>query len=86
LFSEKSWIYAVWITPSAAAAPLRRLAGSSREPRWTPAPAAASATAAWEVVAAAFGEHDAPSTLLGVAVLGYRDQLVEIEAVAAVAG
>jgi enamine deaminase RidA (YjgF/YER057c/UK114 family) len=36
----------------------------------------------WEVVRAAFAEHDAPSTLLGVAVLGYQDQLVEIEAVA----
>ncbi len=36
----------------------------------------------WQVVAAAFGEHDAPSTLLGVSVLGYSDQLVEIEAVA----
>lgn len=31
-----------------------------------------------------FGDHDAPSTLLGVTVLGYYDQLVEIEAVAAV--
>jgi enamine deaminase RidA (YjgF/YER057c/UK114 family) len=39
---------------------------------------------AWEVVRAAFGDHDAPSTLLGVAVLGYADQLVEIEAVALV--
>jgi enamine deaminase RidA (YjgF/YER057c/UK114 family) len=38
--------------------------------------------AVWQVVAAAFGEHDAPSTLLGVSVLGYSDQLVEIEAVA----
>lgn len=38
---------------------------------------------AWEVVHAAFGAHDAPSTLLGVTVLGYDDQLVEIEAVAA---
>jgi enamine deaminase RidA (YjgF/YER057c/UK114 family) len=36
----------------------------------------------WEVVHEAFGEHDAPSTLLGVAVLGYSGQLVEIEAVA----
>ena len=27
----------------------------------------------------------APSTLLGVALLGYRDQLVEIEAVAVIA-
>jgi hypothetical protein len=35
------------------------------------------------VVEAAFGEHDAPCTLLGVTVLGYTDQLVEIEAVAA---
>jgi len=30
-----------------------------------------------------FGSHDAPSTLLGVSVLGYPDQLVEVEAVAA---
>jgi enamine deaminase RidA (YjgF/YER057c/UK114 family) len=45
----------------------------------------ADLVAAWEVVEAAFGEHDAPSTLLGVAVLGYTDQLVEIEAVAAIA-
>ena len=42
--------------------------------------------AAWEVVRDSFGDHDVPSTLLGVTVLGYRDQLVEIEAVAAVAG
>jgi enamine deaminase RidA (YjgF/YER057c/UK114 family) len=38
--------------------------------------------AAWDVVRAAFGEHDAPSTLLGVAVLGYLGQLVEVEVVA----
>jgi enamine deaminase RidA (YjgF/YER057c/UK114 family) len=38
--------------------------------------------AAWNEVSASFGDHDAPSTLLGVAVLGYPDQLVEIEAVA----
>jgi len=37
---------------------------------------------AWQVVRAAFGDHDAPSTLLGVAMLGYPDQLVEVEAVA----
>jgi enamine deaminase RidA (YjgF/YER057c/UK114 family) len=37
---------------------------------------------AWDVVRAAFGSHDAPSTLLGVAALGYPGQLVEIEAVA----
>lgn len=46
----------------------------------------ADLVAAWEVVRAAFGEHDAPSTLLGVAVLGYSGQLVEIEAVAVAAG
>lgn len=38
--------------------------------------------AAWAEVAGFFGAHDAPSTLLGVAVLGYPGQLVEIEAVA----
>jgi enamine deaminase RidA (YjgF/YER057c/UK114 family) len=38
---------------------------------------------AWDVVRDAFGDHDAPSTLLGVAVLGYPGQLVEVEAVAA---
>lgn len=40
--------------------------------------------AAWSAVRDAFGTHDVPSTLLGVTVLGYDDQLVEIEAVAAV--
>lgn len=39
---------------------------------------------AWDVVRDAFGDHDVPSTLLGVTVLGYDHQLVEIEAVAAV--
>jgi len=38
--------------------------------------------AAWQVVREAFGEHDAPSTLVGVTVLGHQDQLVEVEAVA----
>lgn len=42
----------------------------------------ADLVAAWDVVGAAFGAHDAPSTLLGVAALGYADQLVEVEAVA----
>ena len=37
----------------------------------------------WDVVRAAFGDHDVPSTLMGVTVLGYPDQLVEVEAVAA---
>ena len=39
--------------------------------------------AAWNEVAAVFGDHDVPSTLLGVTVLGYPGQLVEIEAIAA---
>lgn len=38
---------------------------------------------AWTVVNRHFGDHDAPSSLLGVTVLGYPDQLVEVEAVAA---
>ncbi|QKV91832.1 RidA family protein [Streptomyces sp. NA02950] len=40
--------------------------------------------AAWDVYRDALGDHDVPSTLMGVTVLGYTDQLVEIEAVAAV--
>ena len=44
----------------------------------------ADLVAAWEVVRDAFGDHDVPSTLVGVTVLGYDDQLVEVEAVAAV--
>ncbi|MDF2555256.1 MAG: RidA family protein [Microbacterium sp.] len=48
--------------------------------------AQADLVTAWDVVHAAFGSHDVPSTLLGVTVLGYDDQLVEIEAIAAVAG
>ena len=39
--------------------------------------------AAWDVVHRHFGDHEAPSTLVGVSVLGYPDQLVEVEAVAA---
>jgi enamine deaminase RidA (YjgF/YER057c/UK114 family) len=39
---------------------------------------------AWDVARRAFGVHEVPSTLLGVTVLGYEHQLVEIEAVAAV--
>jgi enamine deaminase RidA (YjgF/YER057c/UK114 family) len=36
----------------------------------------------WNEVRAAFGEHEPPSTLLGVSVLGYPGQLAEIEAIA----
>ena len=53
----------------------RVLVASSRQP---------DLVTAWEVVREAFGDHDAPSTLTGVTVLGYTDQLVEVEAIAAV--
>lgn len=46
--------------------------------------AQADLVTAWDMVHAAFGVHDVPSTLLGVTVLGYDHQLVEIEAIAAV--
>jgi enamine deaminase RidA (YjgF/YER057c/UK114 family) len=39
-------------------------------------------TAVWDVVRARFGDQDPPSTLLGVTVLGYRNQLVEVDAIA----
>jgi enamine deaminase RidA (YjgF/YER057c/UK114 family) len=38
--------------------------------------------AVWNVVAAGLAPHRPPSTLLGVSVLGYPGQLVEIEGVA----
>ncbi|MER7701448.1 Rid family hydrolase [Kitasatospora sp. NPDC097605] len=38
--------------------------------------------AVWDVYREYLGEHDVPSTLLGVSVLGYHDQLVEVEGVA----
>jgi enamine deaminase RidA (YjgF/YER057c/UK114 family) len=41
--------------------------------------------AVFDEVAGFFGDHDVPSTLLGVALLGYPDQLVEIEAIAVTA-
>lgn len=37
---------------------------------------------AWNVYREYMGGHDVPSTLLGVTVLGYDDQLVEVEAIA----
>lgn len=42
--------------------------------------------AAWQVVRDGFAPHDPPSTLLGVTALGYDNQLVEIDAVAALPG
>lgn len=38
----------------------------------------------WNVVEEAFAPHRPPSTLLGVSLLGYPEQLVEIETVAVV--
>jgi enamine deaminase RidA (YjgF/YER057c/UK114 family) len=37
---------------------------------------------AWNEVADGFGDHGPPSTLIGVSVLGFPDQLVEVEAIA----
>jgi hypothetical protein len=39
---------------------------------------------AWEVYRDHMGSHDVPSTLLGVTVLGYDGQLVEVEATAVI--
>ena len=39
--------------------------------------------AVWDVVEARLAPHRPPSTLLGVGVLGYREQLVEIDGIAA---
>ena len=38
---------------------------------------------AWDVIATGLAPHRPPGTLLGVTVLGYRDQLVEIDGIAA---
>lgn len=43
----------------------------------------AELVAGWEAVRARLGEIDPPSTLVGVTVLGYSGQLIEVEAVAA---
>jgi enamine deaminase RidA (YjgF/YER057c/UK114 family) len=37
----------------------------------------------WEVIATGLAPNRPPSTLLGVSALGYKDQLVEIEGIAA---
>lgn len=42
--------------------------------------------AAWQVVHDAFAPHAPPSTLLGVTTLGHPDQLVEVDAIAALPG
>src|SRR5260221_7885450 len=55
---------------------------------WSRPPSTASSkrddlVLAWNEVARAFGAHDAPSTLIGVAVPVYAHQLVGIQALAA---
>jgi enamine deaminase RidA (YjgF/YER057c/UK114 family) len=40
----------------------------------------------WNVIAAGLAPHRPPSTLLGVTVLGYAGQLVEIDGIAALPG
>ena len=42
--------------------------------------------AAWRVVRGALEPHEPPSTLVGVAALGYTGQLVEVEAIAVAPG
>lgn len=59
-----------------------RLADVARSTVYVASADRADLVAAWRVVRERFGDHDAPSTLLGVAALGYPDQLVEVEAVA----
>ncbi|WP_188190037.1 RidA family protein [Nonomuraea sp. SYSU D8015] len=44
----------------------------------------ADLVAAWKVYREHMADYDVPSTLLGVAALGYPDQLVEVEAVAVI--
>jgi enamine deaminase RidA (YjgF/YER057c/UK114 family) len=44
--------------------------------------ASADLVTAWDIYRRHMSGHDVPSTLLGVAALGYPDQLVEVEAVA----
>jgi enamine deaminase RidA (YjgF/YER057c/UK114 family) len=56
---------------------LRALVASSARP---------DLSSVWAVIHVAFGEDAPPGTLVGVTVLGWPDQLVEIEAVAAIAG
>ena len=46
----------------------------------------ADLVATWDVYRRHMSGHDVPSTLLGVAALGYTDQLVEVEAVAVLPG
>jgi enamine deaminase RidA (YjgF/YER057c/UK114 family) len=41
---------------------------------------------AWDVVHRAFEPHEPPGTLQGVTVLGWEDQLVEVEVIAAASG
>jgi enamine deaminase RidA (YjgF/YER057c/UK114 family) len=40
----------------------------------------------WQVLRDALAPHDPPGTLMGVAALGYPDQLVEVDAIAALPG
>lgn len=49
---------------------------------WVASRDRADLVTAWQVVRESFGEWDPPSTLLGVTVLGFPGQLVEVEATA----
>jgi enamine deaminase RidA (YjgF/YER057c/UK114 family) len=49
---------------------------------WVASSDRADLVTAWQVVRETFGTWDPPSTLLGVTVLGFPGQLVEVEATA----
>lgn len=59
---EKSWMKAVWMTPSTAAALAFRLSRSSSEPRCTAAPAASSELAPASVRASPRTRCPAPTS------------------------
>lgn len=69
---------------------LREFGGSLEDIAYTRVLVASSDQAdlvtAWRAIREEFGDYDVPSTLSGVTVLGYKNQLVEIEAVAAKRG
>ena len=68
---------------------LRELGASLRDVAYTRVLVASTSrkdlVTAWDTIRKEFSDHDVPSTLSGVTVLGYDNQLVEIEAVAAIA-
>ena len=73
------------LTPIGGGYETSTLAGFSRTAAQGASGPTVDLVVAWDVVTAAFGDHKPAGSLLGVSVLAYDDQLVEIEAVAAIA-